>query len=313
MLRLRSILNSSRAAIDLASIMVGVIIIGLIGGVIAATVFAVIPWSQDKAAKQQLESIHAAENAFYGLSSDPSQNLVGGKKNSFADSDDLATNNLLAKSEANVYCVTAATDGKNYDAYVKAASGKVFTAKNSNKTPTQVVGTPTAPVQTCLGPITGGVVETPTTPETPVTPANPNLVSFFDYEETTLPGTIVARTSSATPVLSTEQSHAGVQSVKTVRANTSSTVFGVRQPTSATPGTTTYRISAWVYAETASISSAQIRWNNGAFGKQIPAKTWTFISVDTPIASNWVEVTFGTDSSSAGQVGYVDEVSVTKL
>jgi len=131
MLRLTSALKSSHAAIDLASIMVGVIIIGLIGGVIAATVFAVIPWSQDKAAKQQLDSIHTAQNAFFGLSSDPSQDLVGGKKNSFAGSVELDSNSLLTSNPT--YCTVATVDGKDYHAYAKSGSGKWFYALNSNK------------------------------------------------------------------------------------------------------------------------------------------------------------------------------------
>jgi hypothetical protein len=49
-------------AIDLASIMVGVLVIGIIAGVISATVFAVVPWSQDNAAKSNLDSIHTAES-----------------------------------------------------------------------------------------------------------------------------------------------------------------------------------------------------------------------------------------------------------
>ena len=124
-------MQSSRAAIDLASIMVGVIIIGLIGGVIAATVFAVIPWSQDKAAKQQLDSVHTAQNAFYGLSSDPSTDLTNGKKNSFANSAELSNASLLTSNVT--YCTVPTVDGKDYHAYAKSGSGKWFYALNSDK------------------------------------------------------------------------------------------------------------------------------------------------------------------------------------
>jgi type II secretory pathway pseudopilin PulG len=62
--------KNEAGAIDLASIMVGIIVIGLIGGVIAATVFAVIPWAQDNAAKQQLDSVANAQSAYLGLSAD---------------------------------------------------------------------------------------------------------------------------------------------------------------------------------------------------------------------------------------------------
>lgn len=71
--------TNEQGAIDLASIMVGIIVIGLIGGVIAATVFAVIPWAQDNAAKQQLDSVAAAQSAYVGLSAD----VNGGSKTSF--------------------------------------------------------------------------------------------------------------------------------------------------------------------------------------------------------------------------------------
>ena len=137
MLTLNKVLQSSKAAIDLASIMVGVIIIGLIGGVISATVFAVIPWSQDKAAKQQLESIHTAENAFYGFSADASTTLKNKTnstrelRNTFADSAELASNALLTSNPN--YCVVPTADGKDYHAYSKSGSGKTFYALNSNK------------------------------------------------------------------------------------------------------------------------------------------------------------------------------------
>ena len=121
-------------AIDLASVMVGIIVIGLIGGVIAATVFAVIPWAQDNAAKQQLESIHTAENAYYGFTADVSQTLGPNEnRNSFTDSAGLSARNLLSSGPN--YCVVATLDGQDYLAFSKSGSGTVWVAKNSNKTP----------------------------------------------------------------------------------------------------------------------------------------------------------------------------------
>lgn len=144
MLKISNALRSSRAAIDLASIMVGVIIIGLIGGVIAATVFAVIPWSQDKAAKHQLESIHTAENAYYGLSADPSYMLLGNtvQRNTFTNSDLLARNNLLI--EGPTYCAVMTPDGQDYNAYSKSATGRIWTASNKAKTPVVTTTSPCA-------------------------------------------------------------------------------------------------------------------------------------------------------------------------
>ena len=133
MLTLHKAFKSSRAAIDLASIMVGIIIIGLIGGVIAATIFAVIPWTQDKAAKQQLESIHTAENAYYGLSTATDSDLKDAIPSSFTSSDGLDANNLLTSSPN--YCVIASDGLQNYIGYSRSGSGKVFFSTNDNKQP----------------------------------------------------------------------------------------------------------------------------------------------------------------------------------
>ena len=61
--RLPACLRNDRGAIDLASVMVGVLVLGAISAVIAATVLAVIPWSQDKAAIAALSSVRLAESA----------------------------------------------------------------------------------------------------------------------------------------------------------------------------------------------------------------------------------------------------------
>lgn len=136
-----TLFKNEDGAIDLASIMVGIIVIGLIGGVIAATVFAVIPWSQDNAAKHQLESIHTAENAYFGLNSDPSRTLTAGQtRNTFTDSAGLDISDLLTAGDT--YCVVPLNSGKDYRAYSQSASGTVFTATNNNKAAVPV----TAPI-----------------------------------------------------------------------------------------------------------------------------------------------------------------------
>ena len=154
MLKIHQVLKSSRAAIDLASIMVGIIVIGLIGGVIAATVFAVIPWAQDNAAKQQLDPIASAESAYRGLSTskdadlqdavssptsntDPNQVVLN---STFTGSAGLAKNNLLSLSSTGTYCVIATTDGKDYHAYSKSGSGKWFYATSGKTQPSEYTG-----------------------------------------------------------------------------------------------------------------------------------------------------------------------------
>jgi len=134
-------------AIDLASIMVGIIVIGLIGGVIAATVFAVIPWAQDNAAKQQLDSVASAESAYIGLSTD------GGQQQKFASLDDGVTTpankgKIISGTDtlfdgsglgANIAVVANGTSGNgaHYGAAVKSASGKVFYISDRKTQPTE--------------------------------------------------------------------------------------------------------------------------------------------------------------------------------
>jgi len=142
MLRLQRVLQSSRAALDLASIMVGIIVIGVIGGVIAATIFAVIPWAQDNAARQQLASIHTAENALYGLSAAPDAALKGGVgSTTFTNSAGLDANGLLVQNPKK-YCVVATGDGQDYNAYSRSDSGKIFTATNYKKNPVITTSAP---------------------------------------------------------------------------------------------------------------------------------------------------------------------------
>jgi surface protein len=153
MLRLQHVLKSSRAALDLVSIMVGIIVIGLIGGVIAATIFAVIPWAQDNAARQQLSSIHTAENALYGLSAAPDAEMKGGVGSStFTNSAGLDANGLLVQNPKK-YCVVATGDGQDYNAYSRSDSGKIFTASNYKK---NAVITTSAPCLSDTGSGVGG-------------------------------------------------------------------------------------------------------------------------------------------------------------
>ena len=130
---INEIFRNEKGAMDLSSIMVGVLVIGLIGGVIAATVFAVIPWTQDNAAKQQIVSLHSAQNAYFGLSSSPSSVLpASAPRNSFYDSPGLELAGLMTQSDS--YCTVPINGGREYDAYSKSNSGKIFKSTNGNKT-----------------------------------------------------------------------------------------------------------------------------------------------------------------------------------
>jgi len=127
-------------AIDLASIMVGIIVIGLIGGVIAATVFAVIPWAQDNAAKQQLDSVASAQSAYIGLSTDANNGVVTttDSKGSFGTAAQLKSANLFDAANANVSIATAGSGSTaHYGAITKSPSGNYYVISDGKTNPTK--------------------------------------------------------------------------------------------------------------------------------------------------------------------------------
>jgi type II secretory pathway pseudopilin PulG len=124
--------KNEAGAIDLASIMVGIIVIGLIGGVIAATVFAVIPWAQNNAAKQQLDSVVSAQSAFLGLSADKAADA---DRNKYGSKAELATAGLLANvTDLNIKATKPAA-GPTYVAVVKSATGDYFSVTDKATKP----------------------------------------------------------------------------------------------------------------------------------------------------------------------------------
>lgn len=114
--------GSIRAAIDLASIMVGVIIIGLLGGVISATVFAVIPWAQDRAAEASAQSVTAAES------------VSRAKDSKYQDSSGLAASEYLSANPA-ATLVSVNPTGTCYIGVTKYAGTKYFYVTDRTRTP----------------------------------------------------------------------------------------------------------------------------------------------------------------------------------
>ena len=128
------IFRNEHGAVDLGSIMVGVIVIGLIGGVIAATVFAVIPWVQNTAAKHALQSVATAQGAYKA-----STNTYGSMK-------DLAKNNFIEHDGTNLHeevssdgsvCARVTADG-GYIASSKSATGEFFNISDTSNKPLKV-------------------------------------------------------------------------------------------------------------------------------------------------------------------------------
>ncbi|KQO98916.1 hypothetical protein [Leifsonia sp. Leaf264] len=115
-------LASLRAAIDLASIMVGVIVIAIIGAIIAASVFTVIPWSQDEKAKVDLTAVKDIQ----AIAKLPAPGGVG----RYLETADL-TSGALAGFEGKkvddpgTLLVTTDQDGTCYVATSRSQSGQV--------------------------------------------------------------------------------------------------------------------------------------------------------------------------------------------
>ena len=146
--------KNEAGAIDLASIMVGIIVIGLIGGVIAATVFAVIPWAQDNAAKQQLDSVASAQSAYIGLSSDKGNARFGGSfvssgtlpeggfgyiytKGASVGADGVVTEKLFESSSDKLAIGRWGNGvGAHYGAAIKSQSGQTFYISDAKTQPT---------------------------------------------------------------------------------------------------------------------------------------------------------------------------------
>jgi hypothetical protein len=132
-------LRSPAGAIDLASIMVGVLVIGIIGGVIAVAVFAVIPWSQDEAAKGALESVKTAESVAFAANSADGK-AVYAELTALTAGDASSANGIgqsaLLQEGGNV-TIDLSTTAKGYIASVESDSGKTFVIVSSK--PTEVL------------------------------------------------------------------------------------------------------------------------------------------------------------------------------
>jgi surface protein len=140
--RLRKAVRSSTGAIDLASIMVGVIVVGAVAGTIAATVFAVIPWSQDAAAKQDLRAVQTAQSVQLAMSTGASGGYrtpvalasFGAEVQASAQGGYLDYAGLVGAGlvqETSSVAVSVSADRSCYVAVAASSTGDVFLATNS--------------------------------------------------------------------------------------------------------------------------------------------------------------------------------------
>ncbi|MCU1584083.1 MAG: hypothetical protein JWM49_639 [Microbacteriaceae bacterium] len=155
------IFRDDEGAIDLASIMVGVLVIGIIAGVIAATVFAVIPWSQDNAAKQALGAVSTAESVQYAQSAGNGASVYGDTSGAV----NLTTNanaslKPLLQSSAKI-SIKLTTNATEYIAVSKSDTGTDFYSFSDN--PSTVLNAADALTQFNAGDYaTNGITALPT-------------------------------------------------------------------------------------------------------------------------------------------------------
>jgi surface protein len=130
---MRKLLKSAKGAIDLPSIMIGVVVIGILSGIVGATVFVAIPWSQDKAASNSLSSISAAQESYRKA------------YDQYTTYDKLVEKGLMKRNPN--YCSTTNGTGGTYDSASKSSTGKVYVNNAAQLKPREAY----ANEVTCLG------------------------------------------------------------------------------------------------------------------------------------------------------------------
>jgi hypothetical protein len=111
-------LRNEKGALDLGSIMVGVVVLGILSAIVSATIFAVIPWSQDGAAKDQLNALVKAQET--------NAALKGGVYTA-----DLGEVFNAAEAKITLY----SDESTCYGAFIKSSSGKVFYTSSTQSAP----------------------------------------------------------------------------------------------------------------------------------------------------------------------------------
>jgi len=112
-------LRQTSGVIDLASIMVGVIIAGILSTGIVATTFALVPFSQDAAAEQALDSVKTAEGAAF----------VSGEPNRYLNMDGLVAGEWIQASSR--VGVETNADGTCFAAMSHSETGNQFWTDNT--------------------------------------------------------------------------------------------------------------------------------------------------------------------------------------
>ncbi|UWX87012.1 fibronectin type III domain-containing protein [Arthrobacter sp. zg-Y1110] len=116
-------LRKSSGAFDLPSIITGVVVVGILAAGVLAAIFGVIPFAQDRGAKQDLSSIRTAEG------------VAKAKDNRFMDHAGLLDTGYLQPSSTEKTTVKADTKGTCYVGLAKSGTGKIFYSTDARTDP----------------------------------------------------------------------------------------------------------------------------------------------------------------------------------
>lgn len=128
-------LKKEKGMLDLASIITGTIITGILGAVTAVTFIVIIPWFQNKTAQDDINLIKVAENSQYSDTS------------SYGNLTALKSSNYLNKTLSTAACVAlpTPTNAGDYTIYVTSKSNTIFRFNRSDSQSTVVTSIPTTP------------------------------------------------------------------------------------------------------------------------------------------------------------------------
>lgn len=142
-MRILQSFRNEQGGIDLGSIMTGVIVIGIVGGVVAATTLGIIPFIQNNSAQSSLKNISLAQSAHkqgrgaYGnMDRLVKERLIDAKYEA-----DPANLNIAKSGEV---CTKVTATGGHISSSL-SKTGKYYQITNSNLTPVEVTKS-----QTCF-------------------------------------------------------------------------------------------------------------------------------------------------------------------
>lgn len=129
--------RSQSGAFDLPSILVGVVVVGILTAGVLAAIFGVIPWAQDRSAKQDLAAINTAQGVTFAKDGQTYKDLTG-----------LVDAKLVSGLNPEKSTVTVSQKGKGFAASVKSGSGTTWCITNEDTDPTECVdgGEPGGPL-----------------------------------------------------------------------------------------------------------------------------------------------------------------------